>query len=82
MRAQNIRCIAADPHTGRKISRAALIGDCCLVLGSEGYGISAEVLAACDEAVTIPMQNGVDSLNVGSAAAIFLYEANRQRKDT
>jgi tRNA G18 (ribose-2'-O)-methylase SpoU len=36
-------------------------------------------LAACDEAVAVPMANGVDSLNVGAAAAVFLYEANRQR---
>jgi tRNA G18 (ribose-2'-O)-methylase SpoU len=82
LRAQNIRCLAADPHTDRKISCADLVADCCLVLGSEGYGIRPEVLAACDGAVAIPMQNGVDSLNVGSAAAVFLYEANRQRKDT
>jgi tRNA G18 (ribose-2'-O)-methylase SpoU len=78
---QNIRCLAADPHTDRKISCADLVADCCLVLGSEGYGIRPEVLAACDEAVAIPMQNGIDSLNVGSAAAVFLYEANRQRRD-
>ena len=34
---------------------------------------------ACDEAAAIPMPATVDSLNVGSAAAVFLYEANRQR---
>ena len=32
-----------------------------------------------DEAVAIPMHRGVDSLNVGSAAAAFLYEVSRQR---
>jgi tRNA G18 (ribose-2'-O)-methylase SpoU len=37
------------------------------------------VLAVCDEAAAIPMPATVDSLNVGSAAAVFLYEANRQR---
>ena len=56
-----------------------LAGDCCIVFGSEGYGISPAVLAACDEAAAIPMPPTVDSLNVGSAAAVFLYEANRQR---
>jgi hypothetical protein len=59
LRAQNIRCLAADPHTDRKISCADLVADCCLVLGSEGYGIRPEVLATCDGAVAIPMQNGV-----------------------
>jgi len=57
-----------------------LAWDCCLVFGSEGTGLSAEVLAACDEAVAIPMPAAVDSLNVASAAAVFLYEATRRRK--
>ena len=80
MRARGIHCIAAHPHTTEKIpSQADLSQDCCLVFGSEGEGISPEVLAACDEAVAIPMPPAVDSLNVGAAAAVFLYEAARQR---
>jgi TrmH family RNA methyltransferase len=50
------------------------------VFGSEGYGISPAVLAACQDAVAVPMAANIDSLNVGSAAAVFLYEAKRQRK--
>ena len=81
LRRQNIRCIAAHPHADRKtLSQADLSRDCCIVLGSEGCGISPAVLAACDEAVAIPMSSGVDSLNVGSAGAVFLYEASRQRE--
>jgi tRNA G18 (ribose-2'-O)-methylase SpoU len=49
------------------------------VLGSEAHGLSTAVLEACDESISIPMANGVDSLNVGNAGAVFLYEANRQR---
>lgn len=80
MREQNIRCIAAHPRSdGPTLPRAELTGDVCLVFGSEGYGISAAVLAACDQAVAVPMPPKVDSLNVGSASAVFLYEANRQR---
>jgi tRNA G18 (ribose-2'-O)-methylase SpoU len=76
-----IRCLAAHPHTDEcTLAQAELRGDCCVVFGSEGYGISPEVLHACDQAVTIPMHPGVDSLNVGSAAAVFLYEVNRQRQ--
>lgn len=81
LRQRGIRCVAAHPHVdGRTISQANLAGDCCIVFGSEGHGISPAVLAACDEAAAIPMPPAVDSLNVGSAAAVFLYEANRQRK--
>jgi tRNA G18 (ribose-2'-O)-methylase SpoU len=77
---QKIRCIAAHPHTNQKmLAGADFTTDCCIVFGSEGYGLSPAVLAACDEAVAIPMGSGVDSLNVASAAAVFLYEAHRQR---
>jgi tRNA G18 (ribose-2'-O)-methylase SpoU len=80
LRQHGIRSIAAHPHAeNRLLARADLTRDCCLVLGSEGQGIGASVLAACDEAVSIPMRMGVDSLNVGSAAAVFLYEVARQR---
>ena len=80
LRARGMRCIAAHPHTDKKVlSQADFTGDCCVVFGSEGHGISPEVLAACDESVAIPMANDVDSLNVSAAAAVFLYEVNRQR---
>ena len=80
LRAHGISCIAAHPHTDKKVlPQADFIRDCCVVFGSEGHGISSQVLAACDEAVTIPMANDVDSLNVSAAAAVFLYEVQRQR---
>jgi tRNA G18 (ribose-2'-O)-methylase SpoU len=83
LRARGVRCIAAHPHTDKKVlSQADFAGDCCVVFGSEGHGISTQVLAACDEAVTIPMANKIDSLNVSAAAAVFLYEVNRQRGKT
>lgn len=75
-----IRLIAAHPHADcRWLSQTDLTRDCCLVLGSEGQGLAPETLAACDEAVAIPMSADVDSLNVGAAGAVFLYEAARQR---
>jgi tRNA G18 (ribose-2'-O)-methylase SpoU len=80
LRRQGVRCFAAHPHVkGRTLSLADFTGDCCIVFGSEGYGLSPNVLAACDEAIAVPMPATVDSLNVGSAAAVFLYEASRQR---
>jgi tRNA G18 (ribose-2'-O)-methylase SpoU len=80
LKSKGIRCVAAHPHTDRRyLAEARLEGDCCIVFGSEGYGISDAVLEICDEQVAIPMAPQVDSLNVGSAAAVFLYEARRQR---
>lgn len=81
LRSRRIRCIAAHPHTGMiSLPECDLTDDCCIVVGSEGVGLSPAILAACDEAVAIPMHNGVDSLNVSNAAAVFLYEAQRQRQ--
>jgi tRNA G18 (ribose-2'-O)-methylase SpoU len=77
---RGVRCIAAHPHAaGRTLAQSIFSGDCCIVFGSEADGISASVLEVCDEAVAVPMPPTVDSLNVGSAAAVFLYEVNRQR---
>jgi tRNA G18 (ribose-2'-O)-methylase SpoU len=80
LRERGVPVIAAHPPADqRTIHETNLAGDCCLIFGSEGPGLSAAVLAACDEAVMIPMSQEVDSLNVGSAAAVFLFEAARQR---
>jgi tRNA G18 (ribose-2'-O)-methylase SpoU len=43
------------------------------VLGSEGQGLSEEVMDACDVLACIPMAPGVDSLNVAVASGVFLY---------
>ncbi|MBQ3918094.1 MAG: RNA methyltransferase [Oscillospiraceae bacterium] len=46
-----------------------------LVLGSEGDGLSRETVEACDMTVRIPMNHGVDSLNVAAAAAVAFFAA-------
>jgi len=45
-----------------------------LLMGHEGSGLSDEVLALCDEVVTIEMMEGVKSFNVGIAASIMMYQ--------
>lgn len=45
-----------------------------LVLGTEGDGLFASTIAACDYTVKIPMTHGVDSLNVAAAAAVAFWE--------
>ncbi|MFJ7274542.1 TrmH family RNA methyltransferase [Kitasatospora sp. NPDC098663] len=44
-----------------------------LMLGAEGDGLTGPALAAADHAVRIPMAHGIDSLNVGAAAAVSFY---------
>ena len=80
LRAQGVRCFAAHPRAdAKKLSAVDLRGDCCLVFGAEGPGLTPAVLAACDDMVEIPMPSHMNSLNVAVASGIFLYEATRQR---
>ncbi len=80
LRARGVRCFAAHPrHGAKKLSAVELRGDCCLVFGAEGPGITTATLDACDERVEIPMPSHMNSLNVAAATAVFLYEATRQR---
>jgi tRNA G18 (ribose-2'-O)-methylase SpoU len=51
-----------------------------LMFGSEAHGLGSELLSAADSRVTIPMANGVESLNISVSAGIFLYEAVRQNR--
>jgi tRNA G18 (ribose-2'-O)-methylase SpoU len=82
LRKGRVHCVAAHPRGKKHLPEADFTNDCCIVFGSEGEGISEAVLENCDEAISIPMPEKIDSLNVGAAAAVFLYEANRQRKKT
>jgi 23S rRNA (guanosine2251-2'-O)-methyltransferase len=50
-----------------------------LVFGAEGKGVRPLVGKTCDALVSIPLEPGIESLNVSVAAALLLYEARRQR---
>lgn len=78
-----IRVIAAHPkRDATLVEDANLNGDLCFVLGSEGTGISDEVIAVCSEKISIPISDGTDSLNVATASGILLFETQRRRRRT
>ncbi len=54
-------------------------GKVCIVIGSEGHGLSTPVRKQCDNLVRLPMFGKVSSLNAGVAGAIALYEVLRQQ---
>lgn len=62
--------------------RSVSIDDPCLkeperlaiIMGTEGDGLSDSVLRQCDYVAKIPMQRGVDSLNVAAAASVAFWE--------
>lgn len=70
--------VAADPHAGPALHESRLPRPCAWVLGHEGQGVSASLLAACRLRVRIPQPGGEESLNVAAAAAVVLYESSRQ----
>lgn len=73
--------LTPDPH-------AVDIGNLCLdadepvalLLGAEGPGLTSDTLNAADTRLRIPMSGTVDSLNVGSAAAVAFYAVQQARR--
>jgi tRNA G18 (ribose-2'-O)-methylase SpoU len=75
------RIVGTVPGGDTALREIELGENLCLVLGNEEAGLSANILKVCDARVAIPMANGVDSLNVASASAVFLYEAASARRN-
>ncbi|WP_425415333.1 TrmH family RNA methyltransferase [Pseudonocardia acaciae] len=75
LRAGGRRIVALTPRaSATSLAAAGLAGSrVAVVLGAEGPGLSEPALAAADEWVRIPMADGVDSLNVATAAAVTFY---------
>lgn len=63
----------------RSLYTLDLRGPAAWLFGAEGQGLSAALRAFASTIVTIPMAAAVESLNVGAAAAICLFEQRRQR---
>ena len=79
-RSAGIRTSALIPRDGEPLFTADFRAPSALILGGEGPGLPDDVLRQVDRRITIPMQDPVESLNVGVAAALVLYEAFRQRQ--
>jgi 23S rRNA (guanosine2251-2'-O)-methyltransferase len=69
----------ADAEAQDPLSAMSWSGRTALVMGNEGRGLRRLTAAHCDRLFKIPMATDFDSLNVGAAAAIALYEASKQR---
>ena len=58
--------------------RAADLGGCAVAVGSEGRGLSRELLEMCAGQIVIPMESGSESLNAAVAASIIMWEMYRR----
>jgi tRNA G18 (ribose-2'-O)-methylase SpoU len=71
--------IALVPHGGRPFERLDLPRRATFVLGAERAGLPPDLVGDCDEAATIPVSAGAESLNVAATGAIALYEWRRRQ---
>jgi RNA methyltransferase, TrmH family len=78
-RAAGVQIVAAAPRSGVTMYDIEFTKPSAVLLGGEGRGLPDDLLAAADVRVTIPMRGGIESLNAAVAAAVLLYEAQRQR---
>lgn len=70
--------VCADME-GQAMYDINLKGPICVVVGSEGEGVSRIVKEKCDFTATIPMKGDINSLNASVAAGVLMYEIVRQR---
>lgn len=71
--------IATSSHATQELHQVDLPWPCAWVLGHEGQGVSVDLQARCSLTLRIAQPGGEESLNVGAAAAVCLYESVRQR---
>lgn len=79
LKSQNIRVYAAALDDYSKPINAVSLADSAVVIGNEGAGLPASLIARCDESVVIPISPGCESLNAAMAATVFCYEMRRAR---
>ncbi|MCS7161989.1 MAG: tRNA (guanosine(18)-2'-O)-methyltransferase TrmH [Bacteroidia bacterium] len=80
LKQKGLRLYLAKPHSQAQDFRLPdYTQPTAFILGAEYFGVSEEAATWADEYITIPMYGMVQSLNVSVAAAVLLYEAQRQR---
>jgi RNA methyltransferase, TrmH family len=75
---QGVQLVATTPTASASYWSLALSGPTLVMIGNEGAGLSAPLLAIADHKVRIPLAPGTESLNAAIATALILYEAQRQ----
>ncbi len=81
LKLHGIQILAAEGTASKFIYEADLNVPSAIILGSEGEGISKELLKVADEIVKLPMSASFDSYNVSVAAGMMLYEVMKQRME-
>ena len=77
---ERVRIVGTSAHGDQELGTADLRGPIAVVLGNEAKGLSWAWRERVDALVRIPQRGSASSLNLAAAAAILLYEAERQRR--
>lgn len=84
LRDAGLRVLAADGAGERDLDDAEDVGTLAAptawVFGNEAWGLPAETVALCDEAVRVPIHGRAESLNLATAAAVCLYASARAQR--
>lgn len=72
--------VGTDMENSNDYRQIDYSGKICLVIGSEGFGMTKSVKEACDFIARIPMYGKINSLNASVAAGIMIYEVIRSKK--
>ena len=80
LKEKGIWVVAADESGDLLYDEVDYRGPTAIIIGGEGEGIRRLVLEGADQAVRLPMEGMVSSLNAAAASTVMLYEALRQRR--
>lgn len=78
----NIKIYAAYLEGSECYDRADYLGGSAFLIGNEGNGLTKEAAMAADMRIRIPMAGKLESLNAAVSAALIVYEAARQRRNS
>ena len=78
-RGAGVKIVATVPRGGTSMYDVDFAPPTAILLGGEGAGLPADYADSADVRVSIPMHGAIESLNAAVAAAVLLYEAQRQR---
>lgn len=77
LKEQGYLILGTNVHNGTDVSEVKE-DKYALIMGNEGHGVKEEIMLMCDKNLYIKMNNNCESLNVGVATSILLYELNKR----
>ena len=77
LKEQEYKILSTNVNHGKNLKTLEKIEKFAIIMGNEGNGVKEEISELCDEFLYIDMNEACESLNVGVATSIILYELDR-----